>query len=438
MAKIISLRQVRYHWPIYLFVLPSLLLICLFSYYPALNGIYHAFFRWNGSTIEYYIGLQNFRDLLGWQPALWSLLALWTALLAMALTGKPDWARERAHWALCGLVVMAAISINLKAGQMTAPDYGGEMIKFFGLPVTEAAKWMNISVVSTLSGVLLHYLFQSGFTRWCQGLLITFGFLWFFDLSMEATSDNVLWYGFSITFILVVTNVVKMIPSIITAVAVHRLKNEKWQYIYRVMFVIPMIIPGMVYLLIWKFFYDPNQGILNMFLDSTGIMNVMVWCDQLVGLGVFRAGVSPSWLGDTNLVLFSFIFWGFPWIGIVGVLLYLAGLANISTDVYEAADLDGVNWLQKFTKIELPLILTQVRINMIMMIIGTLQTYGNILIILGDSGGPQGVMMVPGLYMFRTAFVEGDAGKSCAIGLILFVFILVLTEINNRYIRVEK
>ncbi len=50
----------------------------------------------------------------------------------------------------------------------------------------------------------------------------------------------------------------------------------------------------------------------------------------------------------------------------------------------------------------------------------------------------QGVALVPGLYMFRSAFVQNLAGKACAIGLILFAFILILTGINNRYVRVEK
>jgi len=219
---------------------------------------------------------------------------------------------------------------------------------------------------------------------------------------------------------------------------IHRLKSERWQYIYRVLFVVPMIVPGMVGLLVWKSFFDPTQGILNRVLLGSGFYDVMVWFDGLVGWGVFHAGSSPSWLGDASLVIPSLIFWGFPWVGTVGVLIYLTGLAGIDESVYEAADIAGATSLQKFTYIEFPLILTQVRINLVLMIIATLQTYGQILILLGDSGGPQGVALVPGLYMFRSAFVELYAGKACAIGLIVFFFILILTEINNRFVRVEK
>lgn len=440
MPKHISLKQTRYYWPVYAFILPSLLLICTFSYYPALNGMYHSLYRWNGSTVEYYIGIQNFRDLLGWAPGLWCIEALWVALLAITLTGKPAWAKDKAPWAMCGLLAVMGLSVCLKMSQLAAPGAlaGTVDVKFFGQPVADAARWLSVSIYCTFGGVLLHYFFNTNFTRILRGLLVTFGFLWFFDLTMQATGDYNLWYGFSVTFILVCANVVKMIPSIVTATVIHRLKSERMQYIYRVLFVIPMIIPGMVMLLIWKFFYDPNQGILNLILYKTGLMDVLVGLSNWLDLGVFQEGRPPAWLGDANLVLPAFIFWGFPWVGVVGVLLYLAGLSNISQDVYEAADLDGVNWFQKFTNIELPLILTQVRINMILLIIGTLQDYGNVLIVLGNTGGPKGVMNLPGLYMFYTAFVSGDAGKSCAIGMILFAFILLLTEINNRYVRVEK
>lgn len=254
----------------------------------------------------------------------------------------------------------------------------------------------------------------------------------------EALHDPTLWYGFQVIAILVGANLVRMIPSIATAVVIHRLSSEKAAYLYKVLFVIPMIIPWMVSLLIWKFFFDPTIGVLNTFLHYTGLMNLLVWMDGLFGMGAFEAGVNPVWLGDTKLVIPALILWGFPWVGVVSVLIYLAGLQEIDQTVFEAANLDGVTSLQKFQYIELPLIMTQVRINLVLMIIFTLQDFGLILILLGDAGGPNGVAMVPGLYMFRSAFVDGRAGYACAIGFIIFIFILILTEINNRLVRVEK
>lgn len=432
MAKLITASRLKAYWPLYAFVLPSAGLIALFSYFPAVSAMYHAFYRWNASTISEFNGLQNFYQLLGWSPLLWIVMGLWITLMLMTLTGRPAWARERAQWVLLALVALTGAALWI--GSRGEGD-----AEILNLVASEAVTWFPRALIMTAVGVVIGAVFRhSGFARFLRGLLILLGFLWFFYQAMMATGDKVLWKGFRVTFILVIANLFKMIPSIATAVFIHRLRSEKWQYWYRVLFVIPMIIPAMVYLLLWKFFYDPTQGILNRLLTSSGLMDGLIALDKLFHWGVFQAGQVPSWLGDANLVIPSLIFWGFPWVGVVGVLIYLAGLQAISKDVYEAADLDGVNPFQKFLWIELPLIMTQVRINLIMMILATLQSYGNILVILGDSGGPQGVAMVPGLYMFRNAFVEGYAGKGCAVGLLLFVFILILTEINNRYVRVEK
>ena len=429
MAKIIGFKRLSRYWALYGFVLPSVALVALFAYFPAASAIYHAFYRWNCSTVEDFIGLENFRRLLGWEPLLWGLFALWVVLLLATLTRKPDWARRWAPWALLGLAG-AAGGVFWLAG----PGAAGR----FGLNAAELQVWFPRALACTAAGVFLHAAVRRWWSEWLRGLLCLYGFLWVFYQAMMQTGDKLLWSGFAVTFILVVASIVKMLPSILTAVVLHRLASDRWQYFYRVLFVIPMIIPGMVYLLLWKFFYDPTQGVLNRLLNASGGMAVLNGLDTLFHWGIFQAGQNPSWLGDAKLVIPSLIFWGFPWVGVVGVLIFLAGLQSISKDVYEAADVDGINWWRKFVHIELPLIATQVRIMLVLLIIGELQSFGNILIVLGDSGGPQGVGMVPGLYMFRNAFIEGNAGYACAIGLILFAFILILTEINNRYVRVDK
>jgi ABC-type sugar transport system permease subunit len=349
-----------------------------------------------------------------------------------------------------------------------------------------------------------------------------------------------------------------MWPSIMTAIVLHRLKSERWQYVYRVLFVVPMVIPALVGLLIWKSFYDPLIGPLNRFLRGTGLMSLLAWLDVRMPLlstklmplvehlveplfysvwGMLVAGVllvsaaggiavvrrsllywviivglcaafmgvgdgiggvvrflvwvagslvagellvrrrgaagrsamrwtgaaviglacllivgatlwtspvgqfdsgTPGWLSNSKLIVPSLILWGFPWVGTVGVLLYLAGLQNISQDVYEAAEIDGVGSIGKLFYIELPLILAQVRINLIFLTIGTLTDYGLFLLLLGSEGGPGGVGMVPGLYMYRSAFVDGEFGYACALGIILAAIILFITVFYQKYVTVEK
>ena len=316
MSQSISYQKLLHEWKLYFFVLPSLVMILVFAYYPAFSAFYHSFYVWKGGDAAQFNGLDNFRRLL---------------------------------------------------------------------------------------------------------------------------HDSVLWASFGTVAVLVVANVFKLLPSIFLAVLIHRLRSDVSQYWYRVLVVVPMIVPGLVTLFIWKFFFDPNFGILNHLLDVTGGKHALVMLDHhLLHWGVFRAGVPIPWLGDPHLIVPSLILWGFPWIGSVGVLIYLSGLQAIGEEVYEAASLDGANGWQRFRHIELPLITTQVRISLVLLIIGTLQGFGLQLLLLGHDGGAGGRGMVPGLWMYRIGFIEGEFGYACAIGLTLFAFILLLTFINNRYVRVER
>jgi ABC-type sugar transport system permease subunit len=342
-------------------------------------------------------------------------------------------------------------------------------------------------------------------------------FIGFKNFKEALTADPLFWQSFKLVMILLAANLLKMWPSIIAAIVLHRLRSERWQYIYRVLFVVPMVIPGVVSLLVWKSFFEPGSGALNVFLNATGLMKTLAWFDQkmvwlvktpfavgvrdnfsiggihglwvmvllaialivlrmlsrpgssaqrnastrwmvwtaatlitvAIGLALvtcvwptksirgFAAG-TPGWLGNENLIIPSVIFWGFPWVGTVGVLIYLAGLQNITQDVYEAAELDGVGTFRKLFAIELPLIMTQVRINLIFLTIGTITDYGFFLLLLGPGGGPGNKGMVPGLYMYNSAFNEQRFGYACALGMILFVILLVITVLYQKYVRVDK
>ncbi|MCF7853215.1 MAG: sugar ABC transporter permease [Candidatus Pacebacteria bacterium] len=244
-----------------------------------------------------------------------------------------------------------------------------------------------------------------------------------FSNYIEAFQDAKLWRSFLVVIVFISANIVKMIPAIIVALLIFHLKSEKHQYLYRVLFVVPMIIPQIVYMLLWKFFYEPNIGLLN---------------QLLIGLGIVEPDLPPMWLADPEWVIPSLIFMGFPWVGVVSVLIFLAGLQSIPNSVYEAADLDGCGILKRCVTIEVPLIMSQIRLSLVLMIIATLKGFERILIMCNEFGGPNGAANVPGLYMFRMAFMEGRVGYACALGMLLFGVILVLTLLNDKYVRVEK
>ncbi len=244
-----------------------------------------------------------------------------------------------------------------------------------------------------------------------------------FENLIKVYHDMDLWKSFLVVGIFIISNLFKMIIPIIAAVVLHHIINHRANYVYRVMFVIPMVVPGMVGFLMWKYFYEPNAGVLNNLLRAFGIIGPT----DIV-----------QWLSNVKLVIPSLIFANFPWVGAFGVLIYLAGLQNISEDIYEAADIDGAGAFRIFWQLELPLIMTQVRINLVLMMIVTIQQWQNVYLFVGESGGPNGVATIPGLLVFREAFSRGYFGYGCAVGFLLFLVTLTLTFFNNKFVRTKK
>lgn len=226
--------------------------------------------------------------------------------------------------------------------------------------------------------------------------------------------------GHMVLFVL--ANLVLQCPSIILAVVLYHLRNKRVQYAFRVMFVIPMVVPGMVGMLLWMFIYNPQVGLLNRALASLGIIG-----SPLDG---------PTWLADTALALPSLMFMGFPYINPIALLIYLAGLERIPQDLNDAALIDGASVFQRFWQVEIPMILGQIKLMLILGIIGGIQDYGRVLIMTG--GGPYNATTVPGLLMYNRAFRYAQMGYASAIGVMMFLAILGLTVINMRYFRTHE
>ncbi len=212
--------------------------------------------------------------------------------------------------------------------------------------------------------------------------------------------------------ILLVASVLKTLTMpLLVAELLMSLRSPRWQYILRTAFILPMVVPGMVTMLLWSFIYDGSVGLLNQALE-------------LFGLGA----LARSWLGESATALWAIIGIGFPWAGGLALLIYLAGLNQISSDVWDSCQVDGVTGLRRVWYVDLPLLLPQVRLLVILTLIGTLQDFGSILILTG--GGPGLATHVPALHMYFQAFRFGHLGYAAAIGLTLFVAIFVLSVLN--------
>ena len=221
-----------------------------------------------------------------------------------------------------------------------------------------------------------------------------------------------------------ITNVLKLtlvavIVSVTVPLGVARLifglRSKRLQYAFRVLFVIPLVLPQVVILLIWQFIYDPNFGLLN----------------QLTA--ALHLGAPQAWLGDPHLALYALMFIGFPWVDGFALLIFTAGLQSISPELLESATIDGAGAWQRFWRIEFPLVLGQVKLIVILNMIWTIQNFTNVLIL--TQGGPGTSTMVPGYVLYKTGFESERMGYACAIGTLMFAIMLVLTIINMRFVR---
>jgi multiple sugar transport system permease protein len=179
---------------------------------------------------------------------------------------------------------------------------------------------------------------------------------------------------------------------------------------FRTAFYLPSIVPAVASAMIWIWLFNPDFGLLNQFL---GILNLpkLQWIYS-------ETQVIPS------LILMSI--WGMGG----SMIIFLAGLQGVPEQLYEAVEVDGGNWWHKFRYITIPMMTPIIFFNLIMGIIGTLQTFNQAYVM--TSGGPNYASLFYVYYLYLNAFNYGAMGYSCALAWILFLIVLGLTLIVLR------
>ena len=190
--------------------------------------------------------------------------------------------------------------------------------------------------------------------------------------------------------------------------------NFKGKNIFRVNFYIPNILSIVVIAGIFGAIYDPSNGLLNTFLRA-----------------IHLDGLAHQWMGDPKIVLYSVIF-ALVWQAIgYYMVMYMASMAAIPEDLYEAASLDGSTEIQTFFKVTLPLIWTNIRTTLTFYIISTINL-SFLFVQIMTNGGPNGKTEVFLNYMYKQAYGAGVYGYGMAIGVVVFIFSFALAAIVNR------
>jgi len=185
---------------------------------------------------------------------------------------------------------------------------------------------------------------------------------------------------------------------------------RRGQYLLRVCYLLPLVVPPMANLVLWKWIYNSEYGMLNALIGT-------------VGMG------PKDWLGNPSLAKFSIMLPGLLGGGI-GVMVYLSAIQGISAELFESAEIDGAGPWQKFRYILIPRIRFVILIQFILALSVGFQIFDQIFVLTG--GGPVDATRVIALLIYRYAFENYQLGYASAIALIMFVVVLVVTAIQMR------
>ena len=177
--------------------------------------------------------------------------------------------------------------------------------------------------------------------------------------------------------------------------------------IFRTIFYLPAILSGVAVALMWRWIFSSEFGLLNTLLIIIGIEG-------------------PAWLTDRIWVLPSFVIMRLWSVG-GGMIIYLAGLQSIPTNLYEAANIDGANWWHRTRFITLPMLSPTIFFQLIVGFIFSMQIFTEAFIM--TNGGPADASLFYLLYLYRQAFQYFDMGYASALAWVLFIVILLLTII---------
>jgi len=216
-------------------------------------------------------------------------------------------------------------------------------------------------------------------------------------------------------FLIIALSLSVQLPlSLILAVLVGR--DLPGRVFFRTVFFLPYVLSEVIAALMWLFILNPDP--------DRGFINAII---------IFLGGRAQPWLGSTTLVLptiFAALTW--KYFG-YHMLLFMAGLQNIPAEIEEAGRVDGVNTLQNFFYITLPLLSSTIRTSAYISVLGSLQQF--ILVWIMSKGGPVNASEMMATYMYRFGFVRFQLGYGSAVAIYMFLLCLTFSVIYMHLTR---
>ncbi|CEG28606.1 carbohydrate ABC transporter permease [Bacillus sp. B-jedd] len=223
--------------------------------------------------------------------------------------------------------------------------------------------------------------------------------------------DPMFWKSISNTLIIWV---ISTIPMVILALVIAFLLNSafvKFSTMYKTLYFLPNVTAIVAVAIIFGVIFSPNYGLINYVFSLAGLPPIN-WHSDFWGV---------------KIAIAAMVIW--RWTG-YNAIIFLAGLQNINTELYEAARMDGASTFQIFRKITIPLLKPVMIFVVITSTIGGMQIFAEPQILVGNSGGPGGGGMTIVLYLYQQAFEKNLYGYGSAIAIGLFIIIMLFSLFN--------
>ncbi len=230
--------------------------------------------------------------------------------------------------------------------------------------------------------------------------------------------DELFWGSFGHILLLVVAMAVvpTLLGLFLAAVLfdyVGKKFGDRWASFFRSGLYLPQIIPLAVTGIVWGWILHPDYGALNRILNSIGLHRIAVdW------LG------NPTYALWTVMAIMVWIQLGYP------IVMFMAGLQRIDPALYEAADLDGASWWQRFRRITVYMIRPEFYVVLITTTIAALKVFAQIFVL--TRGGPSNSTIVPSYFAYKNYFEKAQVGYGSAISTVLTVLIVALAFVFLR------
>jgi len=190
-------------------------------------------------------------------------------------------------------------------------------------------------------------------------------------------------------------------------------KSLKGSSLFRVLFFMPYVVPFIAGVLIWQGMLSTDTGWINLFLHQIGIQD------------------APNWLDDTGWIYPALVFIGVWGIG-GGIIINLAGLRGVPSELYDAARIDGAGWWGQLRHVTLPMMSPVIFYALILGVVELFQYFLVPLVVKNGTGEPGGTTFFYNLYLYKNFFTFQNMSYGAALAWLLFALILIVTVILFR------